>query len=548
MIVTSIFLVVLLFAKELLGCTVIGVGREASATGYPIVTHNDDEGGTTTDIRLVRVPRKQWPEGSLRPLYNYQFSYPRIITSKDGASPDYHAVEGQAPLTPLTHIPQVPTTYAYWDTNEGAQNEFGLSIGESTTAAKTVGWPAEPGKETYGFNQVGIEQLTRIALERCKTARCGVETMGKLAVDLGFFSASAGTPEKPSYDAASEVLMLGDMASEDGGELWIFHIMTGAKNASAIWAAMRVPPDHVAVLSNSFTIHKMNLSDSDNFLYSPGVTDLAEEMGWWHPSEEESPELFDFFKAYGYNPTDKSMKKLMQYGTGRRMWRVFSLLSPEEGGKLDPTTGQLPDVQNPYPASVRAPRGSVTISQVMSVMRDHFEGTPYDLTKGMAAGPYGNPGRGAAASGVTGLWERGISVPRTVFSFLNEARPNGRSLFWFSYSCPHGSVYLPFYAAADSSAPDSFHSSAGSQSKFSTAVAYWAFDLVNQLSERNFQLINADIRRESAKIEARAQELVPVWEHEADLVAADAGGGAAGEAAALRVLTERSNAFAEDTV
>merc|ERR1712048_669787 len=107
------------------------------------------------------------------------------------------------------------------------------------------------------------------------------------------------------------------------------------------------------------------------------------------------------------------------------MWRIFSLLSPEEGGKLDPVTGNLPDTKNPYPMSVRAPPGSVTLEMVMGVHRDHYEGTPYDLTKGMAAGPHGNPNRGTFGSVVgstVGRWERAISMFRTSWSFVLEPK------------------------------------------------------------------------------------------------------------------------------
>ena len=54
---------------------------------------------------------------------------------------------------------------------------------------------------------------------------------------------------------------------------------------------------------------------------------------------------------------------------------------------------------------VKAPKHSVTREMVMEVLRDHYEGTAYDLTKGMAAGPHGTPNRGPV-KGITGQWER----------------------------------------------------------------------------------------------------------------------------------------------
>ena len=115
-------------------------------------------------------------------------------------------------------------------------------------------------------------------------------------------------------------------------------MLTGKQNASAIWATQRLPADHVAAVGNSFTIRSLNLKDSENSLYSKGVTaawtrsggsgrvfwaetvpvseqsqrslvgvdteELAEEMGWWKASDAKFDGDFDFFGAYGYQPYD----------------------------------------------------------------------------------------------------------------------------------------------------------------------------------------------------------------------------------------------------
>merc|ERR1719401_2958894 len=172
--------------------------------------------------------------------------------------------------------------------------------------------------------------------------------MGQIAVEKGFYSADSGDPAQPAYGGSSECLLLGDATP---GEVWIFNVMTGKNNASAIWAAERVPDDHVAAIGNSFTIRKMNLSDPRNFLYSPKVSARAEEMGWWSSKHESSADVFDFFAAYGYAPATINDRNTFNFYSGRRMWRIFSLLSPEEGGKLDPNRGNLPHTKDPYPSS-----------------------------------------------------------------------------------------------------------------------------------------------------------------------------------------------------
>merc|ERR1719375_2838769 len=527
----------LLGACPSLACTSIAIGRDASASGYPIVTHSWDSERRTTDVRLNRVPRRSWPAGSLRPLYQWLTGYPRVVAPE--LSPEYAPVGSQVESVPLGHIPQIAETYGYWDTVYGVQNEVGLTIGESTCTAKTVGWPAVPGKP-HGKNRVGIEDLTKIAMERCKTARCAIETMGAIAVEQGFYAADPGELDAPLYISSSECLAVADAVP---GDLWAFHVMTGRGNTSAIWAAQRVPPDHVHVLANAFTIRKMRIDDPENFLYSPGVTELALENGWWRPEDETAPGVFDFMGAYGFA---QEQGVFMGYGTrsalefysGRRMWRAWSLLSPEEGARLDPNKGHLPHTIDPYPFSVPAPRSSITVKMVMDTHRDHYEGTPYDLTKGMAAGPWGNPNRGLVTDAVAkhGQWERAISMYRTTYSHVVEARPGGRGIMWFGWDAPHGTAYLPFFADSPG-APEAWRSHEGCQSKFSTNVAWWAFNLVNQYADLHFSLINKKVRAKANEIEEEAFKRISEWD--AELAGLD-------RATRSAALAERSNAFAED--
>jgi len=518
-------------------CTIVAVGADASSTGSPIVSHTDDSGPDTTDVRFVRVPRQQWPKGSTRKFHAWADGYPRVVDAQ--IAPEYAPVGDQKPFEVLAEIPQVAETYAYWDMDYGVQNEWGVSIGESTGTAKTVGWPATADKP-YGYCRAGIEDLSKVGLERCKTARCAVQTMGDVAVELGFYSADSGDPAAPSYSDTSEALVVGDSK-----ELWIFNVMTGKNNASAIWAAQRVPSNHVLAVGNSFTIREMDFKDSDNFLFSPGVTNLAEEMGWWTPGTP-----FDFFAAYGYTPVPQpgqsaaqveDLKNVLAFYSGRRMWRIFSLLSPEEGAKLDPNKGNLPHTKDPYPGSVPAPKGSVTPKMVMNVLRDHYEGTPYDLTVGMAAGPFGNPNRGPVAPrGTVGIWERAISMHRSSWSYVLEARPNNRSVSWLGLDSPHGTAYLPFFAASATPAPEPFWTSEGYMAKFSQKLAWWAFNMLDQFQDLNFQLINKDVRAKSAVIEEEGRRVVDRCISEADKAPTDK--------AARELLSSCSNEFAEKKV
>eukprot|EP00929_Paragymnodinium_shiwhaense_P105221 TRINITY_DN7014_c0_g1_i2.p1 TRINITY_DN7014_c0_g1~~TRINITY_DN7014_c0_g1_i2.p1 ORF type:complete len:681 (+),score=156.56 TRINITY_DN7014_c0_g1_i2:67-2109(+) len=512
-------------------CTAVGVGRDASATGYPMIGHSEDSGPVPNDVRLVRVPRKKHAPGSMRPLYNWQATYPRVVNAD--LSPDYAPFQDEVESTALGAIPQIPETYAYWDTDYGVQNEMGLSIGESTCTAKTVGWPSD---KPYGYNKAGIEDLSKLALERCSTARCAVETMGQIAVEQGFYSADSGEPSNPAYSGSSECLIVGDGAP---GEVWVFNVMTGRNNASAIWAAQRAPSNAIVYVANAFTIRKMNLSDHENFAYSPGVTTLAEDMGWWSPKQESTPDTFDFFGAYGYVPEDEHMRDILNYYSGRRMWRIAALLSPDEGLKLDAKIGHLPTTEAPYPFSVPAPKGSVTRQMVMQLYRDHYEGTPYDLTQGMAAGPNGNPNRGRVDPTIKGQWERAIAMFRSSWSFVLDAKPNGRSITWYGHDAPHGTAYLPFYGASTESAPLAWRKPGGSMAKFDTEMSWWAFNFVSQYQDLNFREINRDVSAMQLRIETEAQKKIAEWEAEVAEEPADK---------AVAMLTEKANAFVEEKV
>merc|ERR1711957_1052518 len=129
-----------------------------------------------------------------------------------------------------------------------------------------------------------------------------------------------------------------------------------------------------------------------------------------------------------------------------------------------------------------------------------------------AAGPFGNPNRGAKSpKGVDGQWERAISMHRTSWSFICVLKTASKSLVWMGWDAPHGTAYLPVYGAANI-APESFVSIDGHMSKFSTKVAWWAFNFVNQYQDLNFKLINADVRAKSSEVESTAEQLTAQWE------------------------------------
>ena len=65
------------------------------------------------------------------------------------------------------------------------------------------------------------------------------------------------------------------------------------------------------------------------------------------------------------------------------MWSAFRLLVPSA-----PLSANYSDfnADTPFPATLSAAPGSVNLTLMFRVMRDYYQGTPYDLSVGLAAG------------------------------------------------------------------------------------------------------------------------------------------------------------------
>jgi len=509
------------------GCTIIAVGRKATVDGTAFVAHTDDAGGDASDVRLVRVPAMDHERGAQRPVYAFEPGYPRLVSAHRG--PQYAPKEGQTPFKPLGFIPQVAHTFGYFDANYGLTNEVGLSLAESTASAKTVGWPRSL---PYGKCLFDISELSKVALERCATARCAIATMGDLAVAHGFYSNFNGEPEDPSYEDSAEILAVGDRT----GEVWIFHVMTGPHGASAVWAAQRIPEDTVLAAPNTFIIRTIDFSDTHNFMYSQNMRGFAADMGWWNASRGP----FDFTDVF----TDPKPVPVVPLYDGRRMWRIYDLVAPSL--QLDSRLGYLIRPGRPvYPFSVRPDR-KLRLRDVTHILRDHYEGTPYDLTKGLAAGPFGNPVRWdgdqgfSGPDGAVGAWERPVSIFRCVYSFVMQIRPEQpahlATVMWFGLDAPHGTAYVPFYSS-QTTVPAPYLE--GKQSEFSLRSAYWAFNLLNGWSLTMYSVIHKDVAAAQREVEAEGVDFV----QRTDAAVAKLGAGAA-----VRHIEKHQTAYAERVV
>ena len=429
-IVIAVLMVVCLgIVNPVLACTTMLVGKNASQDGSVMVSHSDDG---LNDGSMIYVPAMDHKPGAMRAVYYSHAALDfkpqwgatvshRIVTKDRGKA---YNKSGVAPSIPLGFIPQVAHTYAYFDANYGVMNEHQLSIGECTDKAKVHPEP-EPGKRIFYS-----AELSRVALERTKTAREAIKLMGELI-------------EKYGYYGTGETLLVADP-----NEGWVMEMAGYDINGTGgVWVAQRVPDDKVFVAANQFRIREIR-PDSDDMMYSANIFAIAQQKGWWSPADGP----LDFTSVYGDGEFHHPYYSL------RRVWRAQSLLAP--------SLNLSPWVEGPYTRDYQfavKPDKKIAVQELFAIHRDNYEGTEFDLTKGLAAGPFGNPNRfeGNAESvadkegrltPLVGEFERPLNIYRCVYSYVNQSRrwlPDAiGGVVWFGPDRPATSVLMPFYAGA----------------------------------------------------------------------------------------------------
>ncbi|MHB8054370.1 MAG: C69 family dipeptidase, partial [Candidatus Aminicenantales bacterium] len=147
----------------------------------------------------------------------------------------------------------------------------------------------------------------------------------------------------------------------------------------------------------------------------------AAANGWY---DEAKDGLFDFKKAYTL-----PVKDLIFDANVLRHWRGLSLM-----------TGREWPIADDYPFAVK-PAEKVTVEKLKTVLRDHYEGTPYDATDGYKTG---TPNQ---------TKYRTICTMTTVVSLiasLNVARPEPLSVsLWLTLGKPDTTIFMPFYYAGE---------------------------------------------------------------------------------------------------
>ncbi|MFC1529952.1 dipeptidase [Gemmatimonadota bacterium] len=462
-------------------CTDIVVGRLASTDGSVITSHT----GCCDECRVHVIPASDWPSGTMAPVH---YGLQDVRTPLD----HYGEVLG--------YIPQVKHTYAYFHTGYPQMNEHQLAIGESTMSQRDE-LKVDRGE---GDQIMTIEQAQIFALQRCTEAREAVELIGSLMTEYGFL---------PSCGPESEALCIADP-----DEVWIFEVFSVGRGweresgkPGAIWAAQRVPDNHIAVVPNWSVIKEIDPADGENYIVSANYLQAAVDLGWYDPA---SGEPFIWQEIYSPLPREWAVS---------RFWLFFSTFAPNSGnwpdrGLNSPHAGydayhQYIEPLSIYPFSIQ-PEEKVSVEDVIAFQRSVFPGTIYDMTAdldwqvpdgrgGMRLSPLATPFPTRPMRELLDItWRRMVS--RGGYGMVAQLRdwlpdPIG-GVYWFYLDNQHVSTYVPIYAGATDTSP---LYQVWDPDEFSESSARWAIDFVDNLLYLRWQDAIRDLQALRDPLEAR---------------------------------------------
>ena len=448
----------LLAAQRADACTNVIITAGASADGSCMVSYAADS---------------HWLFGELyfRPAASHKAGSPLAIREWDTNKP-------------LGSIAQVAHTYQ----TMGNMNEHQLIIGETTWGGREEQMDPE-GVMDYG-------SLIYVTLQRATTAREAIRIIVELANEYG-------------YPSEGETFSIADTK-----EAWVMDLVgKGAGNKGIVWVARRIPDGYICAHANQARITRFPQNDPENCLFAPDVISFAREKGWYSGSDAD----FSFRDAYNK----------LEFGAARgcdaRAWSAFNILCDghftyEENGRevtrpagdwLDYAMGY--DLEGEMPLFVK-PSRKITMKNVADVMRDHFEGTPMDMTVDIGAGGNACPYRWRPMEFKWGdktyVNERAIATQQTGFWFVAQARgwlPDELgALIWFGCDDAATSYLTPIYVNS-TKVPECLREGNGDLLHYSPTSQFW---VCNRVANACYKMYNhmAPVAREAADAFELAQQ------------------------------------------
>jgi dipeptidase len=440
------------------GCTNFLFSKGSIADGSTMITYAADS--HTLYGELYYQPAEDYPNDTMRKIYEWD-------TGKY-----------------LGDITQVKHTYSV----VGNMNEHQLAIGETTFGGRKELHHQAGAIMDYG-------SLIYVTLQRAKTAREAIEIMADLVEEYGYYS------EGESFSIA------------DPEEVWIMEMIgKGEGEKGAVWVARRVPDGYICGHANQARITTFPLNDSKNCLYAKDVISFAREKGWYNGTNKD----FSFSDVYA--PVDFEGARFCE----ARVWAGFRKVNSQmdqyeayaEGGVKK--GGENNFAINRMPLWVK-PDKELSIKDVFSIMRDHYEGTDLDMTQDIGAGPYKLPYRWRGLTwevdSVEYCNERATSTQQTGFSFVAQCRnwlPNPiGGVLWFGVDDTYSTCYTPVYCGT-TKIPECFAVGNGDLLTYSETSAFWTFNTVSNFAYLRYDSMIKDIQKVQNKLESKFIEYVPL--------------------------------------
>ena len=446
--IVTVWLLLTAFIVNAWACTNLIVGKKASADGSVIVSYSADSYG----------------------MFGFLCHYPAAINESGVMRDIYEWDTGKY----LGQIKEAKQTYNVI----GNMNEFQVTIGETTFGGRPE-LVDSTGIMDYG-------SLIYVALQRSRTAKEAIKVMTDLVKEYGYYSSGE------SFTVA------------DPNEAWILEMIgKGPGVKGAVWVAVRIPDDCIAAHANQSRIHKFDMNDKNNCLYSPDVISFAREKGYFSGMNK------DFSFADAYCPLDFSGLRACE----ARVWSFFNMYNKTIGkAYLSYIEGTSKEPMSLY----IKPDRKISVRDVQQAMRDHYEGTPLDITSDPGAGPFKTPYRLSPLTfqveGEEYFNERPISTQQSGFTFVAQMRSTMPDVIggvlWFGADDANMTVFTPVYCNTDR-VPDVYAEGEGDCVTFSWNSAFWIYNWVAGMVRPRYSLMIDDMRQVQKKLEdtySQAQE------------------------------------------
>ena len=445
----------LCFDPSLGACTNLIVTKGASADGSVICTYNCDTFGYSG--WLTHSPAGQHKPGEKIAIRSF-----------------WHPSEIKG------YVDQVEYTYNVI----GYINEKQLCIVETTFGGRHELVNPE--------GILGYDNVIQLALQRCSTARDAIRVMGQLMDEYGYCD------EGETFTVC------------DKEEAWIMELIgKGQGRKGAVWVAMKIPDGQICAHANISRIrqfpqvskakkNRLYQEIDGECMYSSDVISFAREMGYFNGKDED----FSFRDAY----CPISFLGVRQCDA--RVWSFFRHhTDPAEMDKYLPYLEGKFDQIDHLPLWI-TPEKKVSVRDIISDMRDHYEGTPLDMTKDIDAGPWGMPIRPRAKTFESGgqkyFRERPIASPQAGFTLVSQLRswlPDEiGGVMWFGCDDADMVAYVPV-DCCEREIPTAFREENNLNGTFNEQGAYWMCNMVSNFIYPRYGAMIGDLRAAQSELE-----------------------------------------------